>query len=93
MWFPLLHQIQIRRNPNYFNSLFIGITAPLLNIWMLLFLTILMPLVRGLFISLKMLITVPILGLLGNVTGENITVHQAMMLAMARHAAKQANRE
>lgn len=34
MWFPQLHQTYInKRNPNYLNSVFIGFTVPILNLW------------------------------------------------------------
>lgn len=33
MWFPEIHQIKIQRNANWLQSAFIGVTAPVLNLW------------------------------------------------------------
>ncbi len=35
LWFPALYQIKIRRNDNWLQSAFVGVTAPVLNFWQL----------------------------------------------------------
>lgn len=84
MWFPYMHQISVRKNPSYLNSLFIGLTAPLLNIWVVLFVAILVPLVRGIWAALSVLFWVPIMGVMGLLVSDDITAEEALSRAVER---------
>lgn len=72
MWFPDLYQIDTKkRNPNYWNSVFIGLTAPFLNLGGVL-IDIFFRFIKGLFDCVLAIIVLGICGLFGRVTARNI---------------------
>lgn len=80
-YFPAMHQVfVIPRNENYFHSLWIGLTAPVLNIWTMLFFTVLLPVLKGLGLVLHLLIVIPIMGILGKLSAANVTLDEAVAL-------------
>jgi hypothetical protein len=73
MWFPNLYQIDTKKkNPNYLNSLFIGLTAPILNLCTVL-VAIFFQLIKNLFNCALAVIVLGICGVFGRVSAREIT--------------------
>lgn len=73
MWFPQLHQTYInKRNPNYLNSVFIGFTVPILNLWSIV-LPEFLSLLKGLISCAAAILIFPVIGLLGFANAKNVT--------------------
>lgn len=77
LWFPEMHQIVPGVCQSRARSAFIGFTAPILNLPKLVWRLLLAPVISGTFIILQVMITFPILGLLGVFGTENITEEYA----------------
>lgn len=70
-WFPLHDEVSlIRREDNsYLHSLWIGITAPLINLPMLLFFEVLVPMLAGIWTIARFFFYTFIAGVTGNAIG------------------------
>jgi len=71
IWFPDAHSVSIVRQPKefYFHSLFVGITAPLLNLPYMIWSSIVMPMLGGIFVVTVSVFSIFIAGIRGNVAG------------------------
>lgn len=73
IWFPEVWQIEAAKNPNYLQSLWIGIVMPIIWLPKALFNIVLWPtakcLIGGFFVLGKALILLPAMGIAGMATG------------------------
>lgn len=76
LWFPECHQVFYQKNKSYWNSLFIGMTAPIILLPKLIYINVLEPLVIGIYDLFHSIIQVQLFGIMGLVTTSNITVEQ-----------------
>lgn len=65
MWFPQSYQLRAGHNPNYLNSVWIGITTPILSLPFVLWRVIVRPMLFGTFSVVSFIILTPIFGLMG----------------------------
>lgn len=77
-WFPLTHQMIVRRNNNYLRSVWIGFTAPIFNLPANVFNLILMPLFTAIKVLVISMVVFPLCGLFGALDAEEITIEEAM---------------
>jgi hypothetical protein len=73
-WFPPADQVMVLKGQNvsYFHSLWIGLTVPLLNMPIIVFRLIVMPLLHGFFNSIAVVVALFILGVSGRALGYEI---------------------
>lgn len=69
MWFPEPYQVSTLPNPNYLNSLWIGLTNPLWNLPTMLWILILRPVLVGVVGIVAFTLRCTIAGVLGRATG------------------------
>lgn len=78
-WFPALHQLDAGvKNPNYFNSVFIGIIVVLMHFPRLVWQLVLSPIFMGFFELFLACITPIYLGFKGKLRGNNLTRSEAI---------------
>ena len=68
IWLPEPWQIIMLRNPNYLNSVFIGLTNPIWNLPTMVWTLLLAPVLRGLYFILRFIVSCVVLGIMGRVT-------------------------
>jgi hypothetical protein len=73
-WFPPADQVMVLkgRNISYFHSLWIGLTVPLLNMPIIVFRLIVMPLLHGLFNLIAVVVALFVLGVSGRALGYEV---------------------
>jgi len=76
-----MHQLKVKHNPNYLNSLWLGLTAPLLNLWFVVLHLFVVPLFAALMHAFRLFVIVPIIGVMGGLTAEDITPEEAVRSA------------
>lgn len=92
MIFPAIHQITATKNPSYLNSLWLGISAPIINLPTIVWNLIVLPLFLGIAGLIQLLIVIPVAGILGRCTAVEITEEDAIEAAYKRFVKNSAPR-
>ena len=92
MWFPDNHQLKFsKQNPNYLNSLFIGLTQPLLFLPINLFNVVIKPFFFGMSAVFLSLVGTALFGIFGRLTTRQITPEMRLAELAIRAATNNPN--